>query len=74
MRADGRLRTLAVEDPGLDMVFRQALRFARNAAVDGCPLGDALPPKWVEIHDAAGRLVVRIMIDESLKPRAEPVT
>jgi hypothetical protein len=68
-RADGRLQSVVIKDPSFEMVCRQALRFAQNAAVHGCPLGDALPPKWVDIQDDDGHLVLRITVDDSLKPR-----
>ena len=72
-RSDGRLHQVAVKHPLLEDVCRQAFRFAQNAAVHGCPLGDARPPKWVDIKDALGQLVIRIMVDDSLKPCPELV-
>ena len=72
-RADGRLHPVPITDPSFPAVCRQAFRFAQNAAVHGCPLGDALPPKWADIHDEHGALIIRIVIDESLKPTLETV-
>jgi hypothetical protein len=71
-RADGRVHPVSIPDPSLAAVCRQAFRFAQNAAVHGCPLGDALPPKWADVRDEDGRLVIRIVVDESLKPISEP--
>lgn len=70
-RADGRLHPLEIKDPSFEAVCAQALRFAQNAAVQGCPLGDALPPKWVDILESDGSLFIRITVDESLRPRLE---
>lgn len=70
-RSDGRLHPLAVKHPSFEAVCRQALRFAQNAAVHGCPLRDALPPQWVDIQDGLGNLVLRVTVDHSLRPRPE---
>jgi hypothetical protein len=68
LRAGGELHPVPVKEPGLDAVCRQVIRFAQNAAVHGCPLGDALPPVWVEVRDGEDRVVIRIHIDPTLKP------
>ena len=70
-RANGQLHPVTVKEPSFEKVCRQALRFAQDAAVHGCPLGDALPPKWVDIFDETGPLIVRIVVDESLKPQID---
>jgi hypothetical protein len=70
-RASGQLHPVPVKESSFEKVCRQALRFAQNAANHGCPLGDALPPKWVDIVDGAGVLVIRIVVDESLKPQID---
>ena len=71
-RADGRLQPLKITDPSFAAVCRQAFRFVQNAAVHGCPLGDALPPRWADIRDEDGHLILRIVVDDSLKPMPGP--
>jgi hypothetical protein len=67
-RADGRLQPVTLKDPDFEAVCRQAFRFAQNAAIHGCPLGDALPPRWVDIRRDDGDLILRITVDAMLKP------
>jgi len=70
VRADGRRAPIAVQSDDLGAVCRQALDKAQMLAINGCPFGDAQPPRCVRITDDKGKLVLRIAIDPSLIPRA----
>jgi hypothetical protein len=67
VRGGGEIRRVEVDDQQLEAVCRQALKKAQDLATHGCPFGDALPPRFVEIHDEQDQLLLRIAIDASLR-------
>jgi hypothetical protein len=70
VRSDYRRVSVPIERDDLGAVVGQALDKARTLALNGCPFGDAQPPRCVEIADSLDALVLRIMVDASLIPLA----
>jgi hypothetical protein len=71
VRGGGQLHPVIIRDPGLFAVCEQALAKAQDLAVNGCPFGDSIPPRQVEVRNGEGVLVLCVAIDESLKPRRD---
>lgn len=68
VRGGGEIAPVPVIDDAFRAVFGLALERAQHLVVHGCPFGDRIAPRRVEIRDERDDLVVSIAIDESLRP------
>jgi hypothetical protein len=68
VRGGGEIAPVPIVDDAVSAVFGLALERAQHLVVHGCPFGDRIAPRCVEIRDECDGLLISIAIDESLRP------